>query len=415
MKLSGAALVGGVAMACNLPGSSSGSSTQELTLYNWGTPVDKKIWDDAIGRFNQTHPSVKVINNIVPVSSWADYADKLATLAASGKSPDLINIGIEGYRLGVAKNLVIPVDGRLSGSPALTSDIDRALFAPASVNSKVYWVPHLYETMVIFYNTTIFQKAGINRPADDWTWDDFLAIAKQLTSGSGGSKVWGYGHAYANFQLHPWLLTNDAYQVTPDYKGSNLTDPKLIESVGFIKDLVRVHKVAPDVQGFNPNDSFAGGKVAMVGAGHYAMQTFIGNNFNDYDIVPWPRRRSNSTVFGTAGWGISTHTKFQDAAWDLIKEFVSPTTELDKAKAGVNEPVSNQALNSPEFLKQPKHASLFHDVIRTAKPVANPANYGDLERIFMRHLDEVMSGAKTPEAAMKEADDELRASFARIS
>ena len=62
--------------------------TAHLELYNWGTPVDKQIWDDAIARFNQRYPNVTVANNIVPVTSWADYADKLTTLAAGGQSPD---------------------------------------------------------------------------------------------------------------------------------------------------------------------------------------------------------------------------------------------------------------------------------------------------------------------------------------
>ena len=175
----------------------------------------------------------------------------------------------------------------------------------------------------------------------------------------------------------------------------------------FIRDLVREHQVAPDVQGYNPNDNFAAGKVAMVGAGHYAMQTFKDANFEDYDIVPWPKKEMTSTVFSGAGWGISPHAKNPDVAWELIKEFSSPITQLDKAKAGVNAPVSNEVLHGPVFLAEPKSAHLFYDVIETAQVCANPAEYGDLERIFMRHLDEVMAGSKSPEDAMAEAEDEL--------
>ena len=190
-----------------------------LELYNWGTPVDKQIWDDAIARFNQRYPNVTVTNNIVPVTSWADYADKLTTLAAGGHLPDLINIG-DGYRAVTARNLVIPLDDYIAASPELTSDIDPKLLNSTAVDGHVYWVPHLYETMVIFYNTKMFQDAGIERPADDWTWDDFLAIAQKLTTGEGADKVYGYCHAYADFQMHPWFLTNGSYQTTADLKES---------------------------------------------------------------------------------------------------------------------------------------------------------------------------------------------------
>jgi multiple sugar transport system substrate-binding protein len=39
--------------------------------------------------------------------------------------------------------------------------------------------------MMIYYNTRVFEEAGISRPSNDWTWEDFLEIAKKLTSGSG--------------------------------------------------------------------------------------------------------------------------------------------------------------------------------------------------------------------------------------
>ena len=244
----------------------------------------------------------------------------------------------------------------------MTADIDPKLLEPATIDGHVYWAPHLYETMVIFYNTKMFQDAGIERPADDWTWDDFLAIAQKLTTGEGADKVYGYCHAYANFQMEPWIHTNGSYQLSDDLTKSNLTDPKLVEGLQFAADLVNKYHVSPDVQGFNPNDSFAANKCAMVGAGHYAMQTFDQAGFKDYDIVPWPQKAQSQTVFGTAGWGISQATQHKDLAWELIKEFSGPTTQLDKAKAGVNEPVSKTALNSPEFLSHPAHASLFSDV-----------------------------------------------------
>ena len=140
--------------------------------------------------------------------------------------------------------------------------------------------------------------------------------------------------------------------------------------------------MSPDVQGFNPNDSFAANKCAMVGAGHYAMQTFDQAGFKDYDIVPWPRKTTGTTVFSGAGWGISQGSQHPDLAWELIKEFSGPTTQLDKAKAGVNEPVSKTALNSPEFLSHPAHASLFFEVIPSAEPAANPVFFNDLELIL---------------------------------
>jgi len=217
-------------------------------LYNWGTPVDKQIWTAAIARFNQQYPHVKIVDNIVPVTSWGDYADKLEVLAAGGAAPDLINVGLEGFLLLQSKNLVIPLDSYISKSSQLTNDIRPKLLQPGHFNGHTYYVPHLYETMLVFYNTKMFQKAGI-RPATawgKWKWADLLSIAQKLTTGSGTNKVWGYAHAWADFQLEPWFYSNATSQLKYSLNESNLTDPKFIESVTFIHDLVNKYKVAPN-------------------------------------------------------------------------------------------------------------------------------------------------------------------------
>jgi len=47
--------------------------------------------------------------------------------------------------------------------------------------------------------------AKLDPPKADWTWDDFLAAAKALTTGEGDKKVWGFGIPYFNFGLTPKL------------------------------------------------------------------------------------------------------------------------------------------------------------------------------------------------------------------
>jgi multiple sugar transport system substrate-binding protein len=88
-------------------------------------------------------------------------------------------------------------------------------------------VPNGWQTMAIYYNTAIFAQHRIAAPGPDWTWDDFLGIAQQLTAAG----VMGFGLPWGFFQLHPWWLTNGAYPVTADFAKPNLTDPGLIEAV----------------------------------------------------------------------------------------------------------------------------------------------------------------------------------------
>ena len=52
--------------------------------------------------------------------------------------------------------------------------------------------------------------------------------------------------------------------------------------------------------------------------------------------------------------------------------------------------------------------------LKDTKPVPSPANFNEVESIFMRHMGEIMSGAATPEAGMKAAHEELAAAMAKL-
>ena len=40
-------------------------------------------------------------------------------------------------------------------------------------------------TIAVFYNTEIFDQAGVAYPSDDWTWSEFLSTAKEIYDATG--------------------------------------------------------------------------------------------------------------------------------------------------------------------------------------------------------------------------------------
>lgn len=388
-----------------------------LVLFDFGDANDKQIRDAAIARFNKRYPDVKVNDQFTPISSWADYLDKLVAQVASGKVPDLIHIATEGAQLAVRKNLVIPLDEFTKSDPLaknLLSDIDPALLKGFTVDGKLYLVPVAWNNMMIYYNTKVFKDAGVARPSDDWTWDDFLSTAKRLTSGEGPDKRFGFGIPYFNFGLTPFWYSNDTSVLNADLTESNLNDPKFLEAIEFVHGLVSGQGVSPDPANTDPNavfQLFAAGKIAMTGGGHWPMQFFKANQFSDFDVVAWPRNKVRKTVFGADGWGISPRAKQKAIAWEMLKELAAAESEKQAAGLGVAIPARRTVAESPEFLAQPAHAALFYQSLTYAAPVQAPANYSEVERILMQHLGQVMANEVTPEAALKAAQEELAAAM----
>ena len=388
-----------------------------INIFNFGGDNDKKIYSEAYTRFNKKFPNVTINDNFTPVTTWSEYSNKIATQVAGGKAPDIIHIAIEGVRLLVSKDLLLPVDDLLKADAAgkdLLDDIDPALTAPMKVGGKFFVVPDSWNNMVIHYNTKLFAEAKLDPPKADWTWDDFLTAAKALTKGDGDKKVWGFGIPYFNFGMTPWWLTNGTYQLSEDWSQSNLNDPKMLEAVTFVHDLVHVHKVSPDVKGTDPGALFPAGRMAMSGWGHWPIQGFIKNNFKDFAVQYWPRKAKATSVIGIGGFGIFKGSQNKEVSWEIIKELVSRETLQASATAGVAIPARRSVAESKDFLAFPPNSDIFYGCLKDAKPVASPANFNELETIFMRHMDEIMTNAATPEAGLKAAHDELSAAMAKL-
>lgn len=395
----------------------TGGSGTVIKIFNFGGEADQKIYGAAYDRFKQKHPDVSVEDNFVPVSTWSEYANKVVAQVAGGQAPDIINIAIEGTRLVVSKELLMPLDDLLASDPGgqeLISDVDPALLDAFKVDGKIWQIPHSWNNMVIYYNTKMFKDAGVEPPKADWTWQDFLALAKQFTTGSGADQVYGFAIPNFNFGLTPWFLTNDTYQLNNEWTDSNLNDPKMLEAITFVHDLIHVHKVAPAVEGANNDALFTSGKAAMGGWGHWPIQGFISSDFSDFDVQYWPRNKKATSVHGVGGWGIYSKTTNRDMAWELIKELTSKDTIQATAEAGVAIPARRSTASSPEFLKFPPNSKIYYESLKDSRPVPSPANFNEFETIFMRHVGEIFSATVTPEQGLAAAHEELGAAMAKL-
>ena len=155
-----------------------------LRVLNWGNTDEEKIANDAIARFNEENPNVKVEQTCVPVESWSDFIQKWITMCTSGEAPDVISLGLEAVNMAVSNDLLVPLDDIITDDEELTAKKDQ--YAPSllegfTVNDSLYGLPNGTQTMVVYYNKHMFDDAGLEYPQDGWTWDQFRETAEKLT------------------------------------------------------------------------------------------------------------------------------------------------------------------------------------------------------------------------------------------
>ena len=381
-------------------------ATGTLTVLTYGNENDQSRVTGANIRFNQRYPNVKIETIFNPIRAWGEYNAKILSLVASGTVPDVITTAIEGSRLVVKNDLLLPIDDYLSNDAAagadIAADIHPTLQDALRVDGKTYLVPFDWNNMVIFYNTKIFSDMGVAAPSPDWTWDDFLTTAKAVTT----PDHFGFGLPYFNFGMTPWWITNGTYEVTDDWQHSNLDDPKMADAATFIRDLVTVHKVSPAPAGVDIYNLFPANKLAMIGGGGWPIGGLKAAGNKDYDVVPWPKNAASGTVIGVGGYGIAKASTQADLAWELVKEYTSAAT-VAETLAGGGMPTRRSILEGPVFLSEPANAELFLDSLDTAKPVGSPWFFNDLERVVLAAMDQILAGTKSPEDALAAAHTEL--------
>jgi multiple sugar transport system substrate-binding protein len=389
----------------------------KLTIFNFGGDAQNKVYDDAIARFKQRYPNVEVEHLINPIPSWGEYITLLKTRVASGQAVDIIAMAIEGAQATISQNLLLPIDDYIANDPdaqTMLEDVHPALHdALKGPDGTTYYLTREWNNMCIHYNTALFEQAGLEPPAPDWTWDQFLETAKALTTGEGESKVFGFSLPYFNFGMAPWFHTNGTSTLTPDWSDSNLSDPKVLESVKFIHSLVHEHGVAPSVEGNDIYGLFTAGRAAMTGAGRWPFSGYIENNLRTVDIQYWPRKESGTTVFGSGGWAITRSSQNPDLAWQLMKDFTSFETDKAAVAVGTSLPARRSVADLPEFKEFPANAGVFFSSLDDIKPIPSPPNFAEVEGIFMRHMGLIMANSVTPEEGLANAHEELSAEMAK--
>ena len=396
----------------------TGSRPITLTYVNYSTGVDKPMWDSLIAEFSKIHPNIAVRYVPTPGDSWGDYFDKLATMIAGGNPPDVSRVAIEGTRLMVSRGLATPLDDYMKGDPEIDDylkDVSPKLLEAFRVDRKTYELPYDWNNMIMYYNTKMFQKEGIQPPKKEWTCEDFLKIAEQLTkrSSSGETEVFGFGFAVQFFSgTIPWMFANGTNLLSDDWTRSNLKDPRVLEVLQFMQDLVWKYKVSPKPPASHTDiySLMAAGKVAMAGGGRWPVLQMTKAGFYDFDIQYFPKWKEQVTEFGLGGVVILNSSRYPKEAWRWVKFLSSKSAHEVMTKLGQSIPARRSVAESPAMFElPPKNAKIFYESIlaTNAKPVPSPPTYNRIEATWRRYLGRVLANEMTPAAALQDCDKEF--------
>ena len=397
-------------------------SAEEKTVLNVSIVAneeEKKIFENAIARFEEANPNCDVEASYTSGGTWGEYSDKLLIQIGSGQAPDVIHVAIEGTQMLVKNDVLLPLNDLIANDPegeAMMDDFVDATTDVFTIDGNLYELPTDCNDATMHINVKMFEEAGIEIPYDGWTWDEFKETAKKLTTGEGETKVYGYATSLSPAWLAGWFMANGSDMITPDWSESNLSDPKAIEAIEFLSSLVEEGVMPIPETTTDATSLFAAGRVAMIATGIWPFPSYKANGFSDVDVVPMPMNSEEGKVgFGVGGVGIWKGTEHPDEAYALLKELTSVETGKEKCAGGTCVPVRYSLSGEESYLQQCPNAKLFFEVLEDGQALPSPINYSDMERITNSMFSAIFSGASSVEEAVSYADTQLIESFAALN
>ena len=164
------------------------SRSDGLPLYTGGPAEIRMGWwgnDDRAARtlqviqlFQAAYPEIKVTGE--PNGGTPDHFAIIDTQLAANDAPDLIQFGgnwpdykqyLEPLNDYLGKQLLIDTPERFD---------QNALVPATDADGNLYAVSLGTNTLILAYNKTMIEAAGVAIPKDNMTWDELLAYAKEL-------------------------------------------------------------------------------------------------------------------------------------------------------------------------------------------------------------------------------------------
>lgn len=293
--------------------------------------------DNIVGNFNKKGNSFTVEAQPL-ANSW----DATRTAITGGGGPDIVITPGPSFAYEMAKAGQLLALDQYAQEFGWDKQFLPWALSLGKVDGKLYSIPHEIETLVLYYNKTVFDQHGWKPPK---TIDEYLKLVEDIKAAglipnAAGNSDWKpadehYWSIFVNHIVGPQkvydALTGKVPWTDPDFEKAIDTMNQLFMNGDFMGSLDRYYTT----KSTEFLTALGDGKAAMAPSGTWWMGTignYFGekaNNSNDWDWVPFPT--SDGSPLFTLGIGstysINAATKYPKESAQFLTYYFSPEAQ----------------------------------------------------------------------------------------
>jgi multiple sugar transport system substrate-binding protein len=381
----------------------SADVTGTVTFWNGYAADGEEITtftDVVVPAFNKLYPNVTVNHQEIP---YDDLRQKLVTGLAGGTLPDVLRADIIWVPEFAEMDALLPLDTEMSDFATISSQVFPGPLSTNKWKDHYYGLPLDTNTRILFYNTKVFQDAGIT--AAPKTIDEFETAMAQVKTKLGAGH---YGYAEGGtgaWSILPWIwsfgggITNAELTTAT----GTLNGPATVAAVTKLKEWLDKGYISPSILGGGvaTSDQFGKDESATILEGPW-MPGIFKNQFPtlgfQYATVPAGPGGSYSVV-GGEDIVVFKQTQNKEAALAFTRFMLSEEAQLAMGKIGQMPVLSSLAGNA----ELPDYYPTFQEQLKTANARTPVPAWPKIDEAISNAVLKALRGDATVQAALDEA------------
>lgn len=319
----------------NAAGCSTGAAPN-VNLGGGRARIGYAVWDKdqvpamqaIIDAFTKEHPDIEVTIQLTP---FVTYWTRLQTSITGGGAADVFWMNAPNIKKFARYNTLLPLDDRLRADGITLEEHPRNLVELYRFAGQQYGVPKDFDTISLFYNRELFDKARVPYPDETWTWQHVTDAAPEFGSTFAFSAALDrQRNLYpAIFQSGGWVLRDSRSGF-----GEEATIAGLRHLTGAID-----RGWAPNAMATSDTDGrslFQGGKIAMYnGLPNDSNLTYSDQRVRARTgVTVLPKGAQPGTVIHGLANVINARTPYPDAAFEFVKFMANRTSGEIQGRSG---------------------------------------------------------------------------------
>ncbi len=378
----------------------AGQKEVTLTFGFYGDDPEAEMKMSLANAYMEAHPNVKME---FEYCTGADYLTKLQTWFSSGEAPDVFALASDQlfpYRDSpLFEDLTPYIEKDGCGE---YWDMESVEAAWKTDDGRIVAAPFLSKTFGIAYNKSLFDRAGLAYPEEDWTETELMDAAEKINAL--GDDI--YGIRWGTFvpEFYRNLYGNMFYDV--DNMTMNAAENEEFKAaVTMFTDSIQRGIAPNEADGAISTGGFETGSFGMELAPTWFIPNYqrtIGDSF-EWEVVELPVSEKFHTRWLTSlrgnGWCMSADSEYKDICWDFIK-YMTTTAEAARAAQSFGIPAFQPHVTSEEYLNDfaggtPYDKSVFINMIKSSTPFYNLGAFAEVNDLAKSDYQKVLLGDMT--------------------